>query len=110
MDIKNITGMNEINKVHKTDKTKNIAKTDKTKRTDSVEISSKARRSVEVQKYIDIVKNSSDIRKDKIDSAKQKLKNGDYNKPEVYDKIAEKLMMNFKIGDKILNKLGDDGK
>lgn len=108
MDISNISGIKKVLKIFKTDKNKNIEKTQKTKKNDSVEISREAQRSAEVKKYISIVKNSSDVRKEKIEAAKQKLKNGEYSKPEVYEKIAGRLSDKFLIGDKILNSLGDD--
>lgn len=110
MDIKNISGINDINKISKTEKTKNLTKTEDVKRADSVEISSKARQSVEVQKYIDIVKGSADVRKEKVEAIKLRLKNGDYDKPEIYDKISERLMKKIEITDKILNSLSENDK
>lgn len=94
----------------KTEKTINTTRTENTKRADSVEISSKARQSVEVQKYIDIVRGSSDVRQEKIDAIKQRLKNGEYDKPEVYDKISERLMKQIEISDKILKSLSENDK
>lgn len=108
MDIKNISGIKQILKIFKTDKKRNVEKAGTVKKSDSVEISREAKRSAEVKKYISIVKNSSDIRKEKVKLAKQKLKNGDYFKPEVYEKIAERLSEKFTIGDKILDSLGDE--
>ncbi|MBU1078359.1 MAG: flagellar biosynthesis anti-sigma factor FlgM [Spirochaetes bacterium] len=108
MDIKNISGIKEVLNIFKANKNKNIDKASKVKKSDSVEISREAKRSAEVKKYINIVKNTSDIRQDKIKMAKEKIKNGDYFKPEVYEKIAEKLTKKFTIGDKILDSLGDD--
>ena len=110
MDIKNISGIKEVLKIFKTNKNKNIDKASKVKKSDSVEISREAKRSAEVKKYINIVKNSADTRQEKIRMAKEKIKNGDYFKPEIYEKIAERLTEKFTIGDKILDSLGDEEK
>ncbi len=84
-----------------------IEKTGSVKKSESVQISREAKRSAEVKKYINIVKNSSDVRADKVKMAKQKLKNGDYSRPEIFEKAAERLTQKFSIGDKILDSLGE---
>ena len=85
-----------------------LDKAEGVKKSDSVQISGEAKRTAEVRKYIDIVKSSSDIREDKVKMAKQKLKNGEYLKPEIYEKVAERLTQKFSIGDKILDSLGKE--
>lgn len=108
MDINNISGIKKVLKIFKTDKKRNIEKASSVKAKDSVEISREAKRSAEVKKYINIVKSSSDIRHEKVKMAKEKLKNGEYFKPEVYEKIAERLTEKITIGDKIIDSLGED--
>lgn len=108
MDIKNILGINKLLKINKLSRKNVVDKTDGVKKSDSVQISREAKKSVEVKKYIDIVKNSSDIRPDKVKMAKERLKRGDYSKPEVFEKVAERLSQKFTIGDKILDSLGED--
>ena len=107
MDIKSILGLNKIFKTAKLARKHNVEKAGKVKRSDSVQLSGEAKRSAEVKKYINIVKNSSDVRPEKVKMARQKLKNGDYSKPEVFEKITQRLTEKFSIGDKILDSLGD---
>lgn len=105
MDIKNISGINEINRVGKAEKSKGASRTEKSERSDSIELSNEAKRSTEIKKYIDIVKSAPDIRKDKVQSAREKLEKGEYDKAEVYLKMAENLKRKFEIEEKILNDL-----
>ncbi|MCK4403935.1 MAG: hypothetical protein KAW02_02480 [candidate division Zixibacteria bacterium] len=46
---------------------------------------------------VDLTDNSSPIRKKKVQEAKKKKQNGDYDSQEVYKKIADKLMDLFGI-------------
>jgi len=108
MDIKSIFGINKILKIRKTTKPQHIEKSEKVSRTDSVHISEEAKRTTEVKKYIKIVKNTADVRHDKVQKAKERLRNGEYNNPEVIRKIAERLSQKFMIGDKIIDSLGED--
>jgi len=108
MDIKSILGINKIFKTARTDKKVQINKTDGIKKSDSVQLSGEAKRSAEVKKYISIVKNSSDIRHDKVKMAKEKLQRGDYSNPKILEQTAERLTEKFSIGDKILDSLGEE--
>ncbi len=108
MDIKNITGINEVNRVVKTDKTKEVSKTEKPNRSDSIDLSEQAKRTTELNKYIEIVKNSPDIRMDKVEAAKEKLQKGEYDGEEIYTKLTESLNKKFEIEDKILSDLEEE--
>ncbi len=108
MNIKSILGINKLLKITRLDKRSKTGKADSVKKGDSIQISGEAKRSAEVKKYIKIVKNSSDIRYDKVKMAKEKLKNGEYFRPAVIEKTAERLSQKFSIGDKILDSLGEE--
>lgn len=108
MDIKSILGLNKIFKTAKLAGKSNVEKAGKVKKSDSVQISREAKRSAEVKRYINIVKSSSDVRPEKVKMARQKLKNGDYSKPEIFEKVAQRLTQKFSIGDKILDSLGEE--
>ncbi len=106
MNISNITGIGKIKEILKTDKTKKSENINNIKRSDKVQISKEAQQSAEVQKYVEIVKNSSDVRADRVAQAKEKLLNGELMSKESLEKVSERLAEKFEIGDKILKSLG----
>lgn len=58
---------------------------------DSVDISNEAKIRAEVEKYKSIIKNTPDVRKEKIDQVKERLQSEYYNSKKVYEDIASKL-------------------
>ncbi len=58
---------------------------------DSINISEEAKMLSEINKYKEIVKKLPDIRRDKVNEIKEKLKNESYMSEEIYKSVAEKL-------------------
>lgn len=59
---------------------------------DQVVISSEAQAAAELARLIQVSKQQNDVRLDKVQQAKQHLEQGEYKKPEVVQKIAEKIL------------------
>lgn len=59
---------------------------------DQVIISSEAQAAAEIARLVNAVKAQDDVRMDKVEQARQHLESGEYKKPEVVEKIAEKIM------------------
>lgn len=64
----------------------------KAKSADTVEISSKAREAAQTHSAIEMVKSVPDVdRRDKVESARERIMGGNYLTPKVVDEIAEKI-------------------
>lgn len=59
---------------------------------DQVVISSEAQAAAEIARLVRMLKAQDQIRTEKVEQAKQHLEAGEYKKPEVVEKIAEKIM------------------
>ncbi len=59
---------------------------------DQVVISSEAQAAAELARLIQMSKGQDAVRVDKVEQAKQHLAQGEYKKPEVVQKIAEKIL------------------
>ncbi len=59
---------------------------------DQVIISSEAQAAAEIARLVNAVKAQDDVRMEKVEQARQHLEAGEYKKPEVVEKIAEKIM------------------
>ena len=59
---------------------------------DSLAISAEAKEKAKIAQYIRIVKEMPDIRQDRVADARRKLAAGVYTRPEMADKIAEKMI------------------
>ncbi|HHJ00834.1 flagellar biosynthesis anti-sigma factor FlgM [Candidatus Aerophobetes bacterium] len=70
---------------------KRLRKLPEKERKDEVIISSEARR---LAHYVEMVKNMSEVREDKVRDVAQKLKKGEYNSFEVMEKTIEKILRN----------------
>ena len=86
--INNYNGFNKINKKNSNDKVSS---------TDSVKISNEALNKAETNKIMEIVNNAPDVRIDRVNEVKEKLKNSDYIDEMVTDNLAEKIMEAFEI-------------
>jgi negative regulator of flagellin synthesis FlgM len=62
---------------------------------DSISVSSEAKVKAEMLKLADEVKNSADVREDRIAEIKEKMNNPSYIDNDVLDDVAEKLMEAF---------------
>lgn len=93
--------------IKKIEKAKKFDKTHKTKaplKHDTTTFSPRAQRLSETKASSDIVSaqlaGEPEIRKDKVEEARNKINQGYYNSPEFVDKLAEKLLSFFGISDK----------
>lgn len=92
-----------INRVGPTDPINNVNKTSKvqknieTKQSDSISVSKSAIDKAELIKTAGIVKNSPDIRLDKVNEIKAKLQDPNYINDTVINSVADKIMEDFGI-------------
>jgi anti-sigma28 factor (negative regulator of flagellin synthesis) len=68
------------------------AEADTVAKGDTLTLSGDAREKAKIADYVKMVKEMPGIREDKVAEAKRKLASGDYNRPEMAEKIAERLL------------------
>jgi negative regulator of flagellin synthesis FlgM len=75
--------------------TKSLGKTKSTGKGDSVEISSEAKKAAEQSKIAQVVKQTPNIRAERVRQIKEQIANGtyDFNDDRIIDKVAEKIAM-----------------
>ena len=88
-----IDKIGNINNIVETKKTKSISGNKSTKKSDSVQISSEGKKAAEVAKQTQIVKETADIRADKVKEIKEKIANGtyDFDNNEMLEMVADKI-------------------
>lgn len=86
-----ITNYNNYNKISKKDSLKNI------NTSDSVSISKEALDMAETSKIMEIIKNTPDVRMDRIDEVRAKLNDPDYISDAVTGGVADRIMESFEI-------------
>lgn len=59
---------------------------------DSLTISAEAKEKATIARYVRIVKQTPDIREDRVAEAQRRLAAGIYSRPEIADKIAERML------------------
>jgi anti-sigma28 factor (negative regulator of flagellin synthesis) len=84
-NVRGIDNNSKINKIVKKD-------SDSVQVPDSADISKEAKQLAEEAKIRETMARVPDIREDKVQEAKEKLQNGSYNKEEVMNTVAERLM------------------
>jgi negative regulator of flagellin synthesis FlgM len=94
MAIDKIGPINNYNNLNKVNKTANLKKTDAS---DSVNISKEAAELAENNKILEIVKNTPDVRIDKINELKAKINDPDYINNAIKNGVADKIMESFGI-------------
>jgi len=87
-----IRGVDPLRGVTQDTKVNKIPRRDGRDSSDEVEISEEARQLAEASKIEDIVRQTPDIREDRVAEVKAKLERGDYNREEVFDAVAERIM------------------
>jgi negative regulator of flagellin synthesis FlgM len=78
--------------------TKPASKTKNIKKSDKVEISSEAKKAAESAQLTQMVKETPDIRREKVEAIKAQIKDGTYNKfvdNKVLELVAEKIAINL---------------
>jgi len=86
--INNYNGINKINKTSQAQKTNSL---------DSVNISQEAKSMADSSKIKEIIQNTPDVRMDKINEVREKMKDPDYLDKIIADGLADKIMESFKI-------------
>jgi negative regulator of flagellin synthesis FlgM len=88
-----IDKIGNINNIIEPKKSNPVTSTKETKKKDSVQISSEAKNAAEVSKLAQIVKDTPDIRIERIKEIKAQIANGTYNfdKPEIIEMVADKI-------------------
>jgi negative regulator of flagellin synthesis FlgM len=94
MTIDKLGPIDPVSKFNKTNKTGRINKKEKA---DSINISEDAKNMAEVYKATEEVKNSPDIRLERIEDIKKKLKDPNYINQKVLESVADKIMDSFGI-------------
>ena len=94
MTIEGLGPVDPLSKYNKTEKTTKPVNKDKT---DSIDVSAEAKSMGELYKVAEQVKQSPDIRADRVAEVKEKLKDPSYISDKVVDTVAEKLMEMFNI-------------
>ncbi len=91
-DIGKVSGIDQI---VSTGKTKPTHKTEQPGIQDKVNVSAEAKRLADIEHTIEIVKNTPDVRLDKIAEAKKLIESGQYSNKDVLDKVADKILNNL---------------
>ncbi len=78
-------------------KTNKPSKPVKREKTDSINVSSEAKQMGEIFQATERVKNSPDIRMDRVDEVKRKLQNPSYINDKVIEAVANKVMDLFDL-------------
>jgi negative regulator of flagellin synthesis FlgM len=94
MTIEGLGPTDPISKYNKTEKPEKPSKTDKK---DSIHVSAEAKSMGEIYKASEEVKNIPDVRQDRIDEVKEKLKDPSYINDRIIDSVANSIMESFNI-------------
>jgi negative regulator of flagellin synthesis FlgM len=88
-----IDKIGNINNIIEPKKSNPVASAKETKKKDSIEISSEGKKAAEASKVAQVVKDSPDIRIDRVQAIKEQIANGSYNfdDPNVLDMVAERI-------------------
>ncbi len=88
-----IDKIGSINNIVETKKSKSISSKKSTKKSDSVQISSEGKKAAEIAKQTQIVKETPDIRTERVKEIKEKIANGtyDFNNNEMLEMVADKI-------------------
>jgi negative regulator of flagellin synthesis FlgM len=92
-----IEGLGPVDPVSKYNKTEKSEKPSKTQKNDSINVSAEAKNLGEIYKASESAKNSPDVRQDRIDEVKEKLKDPSYINDKVIETVAGKIMDMFEI-------------
>ncbi len=87
-----------VNNIYENKKSNSIKRPEKTDRADSIEISSAGLKAAEEAKYTQIIKETPDVRMEKVQKIKEMIADGSYDKfidDEVLGKVADKLVQSF---------------
>jgi len=88
-----IDKIGNINNIIETKKTKAVSNTNKSGKSDSIQISSEGKKAAESAKLNQIVKETPDIRADRVNDIKERINNGtyDFDNNEMLEMVADKI-------------------
>jgi flagellar biosynthesis anti-sigma factor FlgM len=93
----------ELRKVESAKKNEQASSKKMPLKADRSELSPGAKRLSDTKANAEIVsaqlRNQPDIRTDKVEEAREKIQNGYYDSPQFLDKLADKLIADFGLGD-----------
>jgi negative regulator of flagellin synthesis FlgM len=92
-----IEGLGPVDPVSKYNKTEKSEKPSKAQKNDSINVSAEAKSMGELYKAAENVKNSPDIRQDRVDEVREKLKDPSYINNKVIESVADSIMDMFDI-------------
>jgi negative regulator of flagellin synthesis FlgM len=92
-----IEGLGPIDSISKLKKNSKPEQPPKTEPTDSVSVSSEAKNLAELYQVNEAVKNSADVRLDRVEEVKRKLEDPNYIDEKVIDLVADNIMKSFGI-------------
>ncbi|MDC7242310.1 MAG: flagellar biosynthesis anti-sigma factor FlgM [Spirochaetales bacterium] len=94
MTIDRIGPVDPLSRFNKTEKT---VRSEQKEKTDSIDVSSEAKKSAELLQTMDTVKAAPDVREDRIAEVKARLQDPNYINDTVVNSVADKLMDLFGI-------------
>ncbi len=88
-----IDKIGNINNIVEPKKTKTVSNTKQAKKGDSVQISSEGKKAADAARVSQIVKETPDIRADRVSEIKEKIANGSYNFDDgkILEMVADKI-------------------
>lgn len=88
-----IDKIGNINNIIEPKKSNPVSSAKETKKKDSIEISSEGKKAADASRVAQIVKDSPDIRADRVQEIKDQIANGTYNfdDPKMLDMVADRI-------------------
>ncbi len=88
-----IDKIGNINNIVETKKTKTVSNTKEAKKGDSVQISSEGKKAADAAKIAQVVRETPDIRADRVSQIKEQIANGsyDFNDGKILEMVADKI-------------------
>jgi flagellar biosynthesis anti-sigma factor FlgM len=88
-----IDKIGNINNIIEPKKSNPVSSAKETKKKDSIQISSEGKKAADTARIAQVVKESSDIRVDRVREIKEQIANGTYNfdDPKMLDMVAERI-------------------
>ncbi len=88
-----IDKIGNINNIIESKKSKSVSNASETKKSDSLQISSEGKKAAETAKYSQIVKETPEIRSERVQQIKERISNGTYNfdDDKILEMVADKI-------------------
>jgi negative regulator of flagellin synthesis FlgM len=92
-----IEGLGPVDPISKYNKTEKTAKPNNKEKSDSIDVSAEAKSMGEMYKAAEKVKQAPEVRTEKVEEIKEKLKDPSYISDKVINTVAERIMESFNI-------------